>query len=55
MPKQMFQRPAPISHSKIGKGGKGSPFGEDWGRKKGKKKPPKAAEAKAEPKSPKSK
>jgi|GEM_PF-2821470 len=34
MPKQIFQRPAPINHQKISKQ-KGSPFGQpDFGRKK---------------------
>ena len=35
MPKQIFQRPTPVNHQKIGKQ-KGAPFGQpNWGRKKG--------------------
>lgn len=37
MPKQIFQRPAPVRHDKI-PNLKGNPFGQDgWSRKKGKK------------------
>lgn len=42
MPKQLFQRQAPIKHNKIGKPGGGPAAATDWGRKKGKK-PAKAA------------
>lgn len=39
MPKQIFQRQAPIKHNKLGKSGGGPGGAPDWGRKKGPKPP----------------
>lgn len=37
MPKQVFQRPTPVNHSKLPRIGRGTPGGyPDWGRKTGK-------------------
>jgi len=54
MPKQIFQRPAPVKHNKIGaiKGGPAS--APDWGRKKGTK-PPKKPETTVSKQAPKDK
>lgn len=36
MPKQIFQRPTPVNHTKIGKGNTPPGGTPDWGCKKGK-------------------